>query len=259
MSSTAVLKPSPAASRFVAPTTPMRPSSAPSTPQKSPTKVETPGTWRHPNMDEINRRKNASTFNSDNVHSILINLVALLSFLLAPGMLYSYWASILVRCVPVINIALALMPLARPTDDMTDIALTREQRQLLGLTPQDVPLPTGSPGYITPPRYSRSSTPRSSAQRHASGSPMTRKGSPSSFDQSTLGVSKGPSGSPFSVSPLMQKAVGGASAARTSSPLDNSLGSSSSGLATGKASVSLNSKWLYERGKGSPNGRAVFA
>ncbi|THX02143.1 hypothetical protein D6D18_04086 [Aureobasidium pullulans] len=276
MSSTAVLKPSPAASRFVAPTTPMRPPSAPSTPQKSPTKVETPGTWRHPNMDEINRRKNASTFNSDNVHSILINLVALLSFLLAPAMLYSYtpsalisffhsmdpyasWASILVRCVPVINIALALMPLARPTDDMTDIALTREQRQLLGLTPQDVPLPTGSPGYITPPRYSRSSTPRSSAQRHASGSPMSRKGSPSSFDQSTLGVSKGPSGSPFSVSPLMQKAVGGASAARTSSPLDNSLGSSSSGLATGKASVSLNSKWLYERGKGSPNGRAVFA
>jgi nucleoporin POM34 len=143
---------------------------------------------------------------------------------------------------------------------MTDIPLTREQRQLLGLTPQNVPLPAGSPGYVTPPRYSRSSTPRSSAQRHTSASPMSHKASPSSFEQSALGVSRGPSGSPFAVSPLMQKAVGGASAARTSSPLDNSLGSSSSGLATGKATVSLNSKWLYERGKGSPTGaRAVFS
>ncbi|KAI4723105.1 hypothetical protein E4T48_00796 [Aureobasidium sp. EXF-10727] len=284
MSSTAVLKPSPAASRFVAPTTPLRPSSAPSTPQKSqahqvppPTKVDTPGTWRHPNMDAINRRKDASTFTSDNLHAITVNAVALLVLLLGPTMLsdytptavtaalqsmqpYATWASLLVRCIPVINISLALMPLFRPVDEMTDIPLTREQRQLLGLTPQNVPLPAGSPGYVTPPRYSRSSTPRSSAQKHTSASPMSHKASPSSFDQSTLGVSKGVSGSPFSVSPLMQKAVGGASAARTSSPLDNSLGSSSSGLATGKATVSLNSKWLYERGKGSPNaGRPVFS
>lgn len=173
---------------------------------------------------------------------------------------YATWVSILIRCIPVVNISLALMPLFRPTDEMTDIPLTREQRQLLGLTPQNVPLPAGSPGYVTPPRYSRASTPRSSAQKHTSASPMPHKASPSSFDQSTLGVSKGPSGSPFSVSPLMQKAVGGATAARTSSPLENSLGSSSSGLATGKATVSLNSKWLYERGKGSPNGgRAVFS
>ncbi|KAG9531304.1 hypothetical protein KCU93_g2044, partial [Aureobasidium melanogenum] len=280
MSSTAIMKPSPAASRFVAPTTPLRPSSAPSTPQKSqqlPTKVETPGTWRHPNMDDINRRKNASTFTSDNVHAILVNAVALLVLLLGPAMLsdytptaltaylksmdpYATWATLLLRCIPVLNISLALMPLFRPKDEMTDIPLTREQRQLLGLTPQNLPLPAGSPGYVTPPRYSRASTPRSSAQKHTSASPMSHKASPSSFDQSTLGVSKGPSGSPFSVSPLMQKAVGGATAARTSSPLDSSLGSSSSGLATGKATVSLNSKWLYERGKGSPNGgRAVFS
>lgn len=89
------MKPSPAQSRFVAPTTPLRPSSAPSTPQKSQQppakvetpKVETPGTWRHPNMDDINRRKNASTFTSDNAHAIVVNAVALLVFLLAPGML----------------------------------------------------------------------------------------------------------------------------------------------------------------------------
>ncbi|KAG9720514.1 hypothetical protein KCU73_g14519, partial [Aureobasidium melanogenum] len=161
MSSTAIMKPSPAASRFVAPTTPLRPSSAPSTPQKSqqlPTKVETPGTWRHPNMDDINRRKNASTFTSDNVHAILVNAVALLVLLLGPGMLsdytptaltaylksmdpYATWATLLLRCIPVLNISLALMPLFRPKDEMTDIPLTREQRQLLGLTPQNLPLP----------------------------------------------------------------------------------------------------------------------
>ncbi|KAG9739140.1 hypothetical protein KCU73_g9558, partial [Aureobasidium melanogenum] len=161
MSSTAIMKPSPAQSRFVAPTTPLRPSSAPSTPQKSqqpPTKVETPGTWRHPNMDDINRRKNASTFTSDNVHAILVNAVALLVLLLGPAMLSDYtptaltaylksmdpyvtWATLLLRCVPVLNISLALMPLFRPKDEMTDIPLTREQRQLLGLTPQNLPLP----------------------------------------------------------------------------------------------------------------------
>jgi nucleoporin POM34 len=166
--------------------------------------------------------------------------------------LYASLFSMLVRCIPVLNMSLALLPLLRPKDEMTDMALSREQRQLLGLVPQDLPLPAGSPGYVTPPRYSRSSsTPRSSTQRHAAdGSPMSRKGSPSSsgFDQSSS-LGRHASGSPFAVSPLMQKAVGGAAAARTLSPLDNSLGSSSSGLATGKASVSLNSKWLYEKGK----------
>jgi nucleoporin POM34 len=88
MSSTAVMKQSPAASRFVAPTTPMRPSSpAPSTPQQSPVKVDTPGTWRHPKMDEINRRKNASTFSSDNLRSLWINLGIGLAFLFGPGLL----------------------------------------------------------------------------------------------------------------------------------------------------------------------------
>jgi nucleoporin POM34 len=38
-------------------------------------------------MDDINRRKNASTFTSDNVHAILVNAVALLVLLLGPAML----------------------------------------------------------------------------------------------------------------------------------------------------------------------------
>jgi nucleoporin POM34 len=40
-------------------------------------------------MDVINRRKNASTFTPDNVHTIITNGIALLVFLLAPTMLSS--------------------------------------------------------------------------------------------------------------------------------------------------------------------------
>jgi nucleoporin POM34 len=40
-------------------------------------------------MDAINRRKNASTFTPDNVHTIIVNAVALLAFLLGPSMLSS--------------------------------------------------------------------------------------------------------------------------------------------------------------------------
>lgn len=70
----------------------------------------------------------------------------------------------------------------------------------------------------------------------------------------------------------MQRALGGASTARRlsygSSPsldLGASIGGAgalpsapTTGLGSGKASVGLNSKWLYERGRGSPNGKALF-
>ena len=39
-------------------------------------------------MDEINRRMNASTFNADNMHSVMLNATALVLLLLAPGFLY---------------------------------------------------------------------------------------------------------------------------------------------------------------------------
>lgn len=63
----------------------------------------------------------------------------------------------------------------------------------------------------------------------------------------------------------MQKALAGSAGRRLS--FDTNGGSSSSGLPStptpipgaGKASVGLNSKWLYERGRGSPNGRNLFS
>lgn len=168
---------------------------------------------------------------------------------------------------------MACSPLFRAKDEIEDIPLTPSQRSLLGLKPCSVPLTPGQQ-YITPPRYARSSTPRSGAatQRPTGGSPLSaRAASPSSLDRSTLGQTKAASGSPFSSSPLMQKAIGGASAARrlsygTSSPLDLAASASgttlsatpTTGIASGKASVALNSKWLYERGRSSPNGKALF-
>lgn len=56
------------------------------------------------------------------------------------------------------NIALALRPLFLPTtDQITDIPLTPTQRSLLGLDPSSSPATPQSGGYITPPRYRRSS------------------------------------------------------------------------------------------------------
>lgn len=194
--------------------------------------------------------------------------------LLASFETYIFYLVKVCQLLVVLNIFKACSPLFRAKDEIEDIPLTPSQRALLGLKPSSAPLSPGQQ-YITPPRYARSSTPRSSASAQrlaASASPLSaRTVSPSSFDPSSLGYSRGISGSPFSTSPLVQKAIGGASAARrlsySSSPMDvnTSLGgtgamptSSATGLASGKASVGLNSKWLYERGRGSPNGKALF-
>lgn len=182
---------------------------------------------------------------------------------------YNQYTILVLQVFLVFNIIMACSPLFRVRDEIEDIPLTPSQRALLGLKPSSASLTPGQ-SYITPPRYARSSTPRSSAsaQRLASGSPLSqRAASPSSLDRSALGQSKGASGSPYA-SPLMQKALGGASTARRlsygSSPLDISNGvgalpaTPTTGLASGKASVGLNSKWLYERGRGSPSGKGLF-
>ncbi len=62
---------------------------APSTPGAHTTQVVqatqtiTPtGTWRHPRMDEINRRQHAATFSDENIRTILWNtLVLILTFI----------------------------------------------------------------------------------------------------------------------------------------------------------------------------------
>lgn len=184
---------------------------------------------------------------------------------------YSEWAFILVRLAFVANIAIAFAPLIRRyyPDDIADIPLTPSQRASMGLktdvlSPQTPGSAYASPNYVTPPRYTRS-TPRSnsfSAQgERSSASPLS--GSPrASFGQSS-------SNSPFSPSnnagsPLFQKALGGGSATKRlsygGSPMSSSLFSDSSSSATpgtptpstGKASVGLNNKWLYEKRRDSP-------
>ena len=41
--------------------------------------VDSPGTWRHPRLNEITRRRNATTFTEKNVRQIAYNIAALLA------------------------------------------------------------------------------------------------------------------------------------------------------------------------------------
>jgi nucleoporin POM34 len=180
-----------------------------------------------------------------------------------------WWSLQALRLIPVTNIGVACYPLVRRyyPDDIADIPLTPSQRQTMGLdpnvaTPQTPGSAYASPNYVTPPRYQKS-TPRSSFSY--SGGPNGESplsGSPrASMGQST-------SNSPFSPnagSPLFQRAVGGGSAKRLSfdsrgSPMSSSLFGDSSASntpgtptpGTGKATVGLNNKWLYEKRRDSP-------
>lgn len=75
------------------------------------------------------------------------------------------------------------------------------------------------------------------------------------------------SGSPYGAgSPLAQKVLGGSGKRLSFGGGASPLGQSWDGIekpatptGAGKASVGLNSKWLYERGRGSPNGRGLFS
>jgi nucleoporin POM34 len=188
---------------------------------------------------------------------------------------YNNWVVLLIRLVFVANIVIALGPLRHRyyPDDIADIPLTPSQRASMGLkagvsTPQTPGSAFASPNYVTPPRYQRS-TPRTSFSNPAelsSQSPAT--GSP------RASLARSTSNSPFSPnntgSPLFQKALGGGSASKRlsygGSPLSGSLFGDSSSSATpgtptpstGKASVGLNNKWLYEKRRDSPKS-SLFA
>ncbi|KAK8002860.1 hypothetical protein PG989_002579 [Apiospora arundinis] len=149
MSSTALQKP----------LTPTKPSSAP--PQDS------PGTWRHPRLQEIAKRQNATTFGEKNVKKVVYNVVALVAMFALHGLVAKWISPVplavsqfatyvyrIAQLIPLYNMAVACMPLVRSQDDMSDIALTPGQRQLLGLPPSSNPPSPGST-YSTPPRYSR--------------------------------------------------------------------------------------------------------
>ena len=169
---------------------------------------------------------------------------------------YLYYLLLFLRLFFVASIINAVSPLATGKDDLSDIPLSPSQRALFGLDPSATPATPATPGstYITPPRYTRSPTPRSSDRRRSL-SRATRRDS-----------SFGTSGSPFSPngSPLRQQAIESNVARRMSieSYPDYGLSTSSSNFnfsrmpgtptPTSKNGISLNSKWLYEKSRGSP-------
>ncbi|KAI2476630.1 NPCC multi-domain protein [Pyrenophora tritici-repentis] len=262
-------------------------STLPQTPGKPSAQPEQPytpnGSWKHPQFEEIARRQYATTFDERNIRAIILNAgilflsvwgnamtekVKLLEYAATPinalvkAVPYSHWGVLLIRFLFVANIVIAFLPLVRRyyPDDMADIALTPSQRAAMGLKADVNAPPTpgsvyASPNYVTPPRYQRS-TPRSNSFSNGSQSPLN--GSPrASLGRSTSNSSY----SPNSASPMFQRTLSG-SAKRSSygSPMSSSLfGESSSSFtpgtptpSTGKASVGLNNKWLYEKRRDSP-------
>ncbi|KAK4127636.1 NPCC-domain-containing protein [Parathielavia appendiculata] len=251
--------------------------------------TDSPGNWKHPRLAEITRRQSQNTFSEKNIRQIVYNAAALVGLGLLQQMVlpfvpswaispllkqYSSWIYAALVLAPLINVGLALLPLLRPKDDLSDIPLTPAQRKLLGLPPSSRPA-TPDSVYSTPPRYSRTPSLAGSPAsiKSYTSSPLSNIASPGSGQYSSPRFNTSPSKlnapgqqySPSTISPLLHKAVGGGmnGARRTSfgstSPLGASTASSMFGdgpatptPATGKrSSVSLNSKWLYEKGRRS--------
>ncbi|KAK0719599.1 nuclear pore complex component-domain-containing protein [Lasiosphaeris hirsuta] len=234
---------------------------------------ESPGNWRHPRLAEITRRQSRTIFSEKNVKQVVYNIAALTLVISLRTLVQPYWPTLLFGAelreyggwlyltlilIPLFNIVRALLPLIRPADDLADIPLTAAQRQLLGLPPSSAP-PTPNSVYSTPPRYTRTPSLAGSpaSMKSYSSSPNAGFGSPASVSNSPY--------SPSPASPLLQKAVGGAlngtrrSSFGSPSPLGVSTATSLFGdgpatptPAAGKrSSVSLNNKWLYEKGRRS--------
>lgn len=243
--------------------TPSKPPSTPTT-QTTPSTPQT-GTWQHPRFAEISRRQNATTFSDRNVRSVVYNVGSLLCCWMGerfiksrfPGLVglvsnlqpYLGYLYNILRLLFVLNLFIAVLPLLRPKDTLTDIPLTPAQRSLLGLPPSSTP-PTPGSTYITPPRYARSPAPRNSGSNP--GSPVS--GSPINGTPSKDGR-----GSPFTpnASPLLHKTF---NQRRNSYSSPSPLGRAGVEPGTpspsggGKASVALNSKWLYEKGRANQGG-----
>lgn len=184
---------------------------------------------------------------------------------------YVNWAFLAAQALPLLKIGLALLPLLRSKDNLSDIPLTPAQRQLLGLTPNSA-APTPNSVYSTPPRYSRTPSATGSVGKLSpTSSPASAKDSPASF--STFRGSLASS----VASPLLHKSLGYSGGPRSlyglQSPLDAStssfnLSTNSFNLSTGssvfseppptpspiggkRTSVGLNNKWLYDRSRRS--------
>ncbi|TKA73807.1 hypothetical protein B0A55_05532 [Friedmanniomyces simplex] len=248
-------------------------SQQPSTPQHNASPaVATPGQWQHPRYQEVIQRQSANRFDASNMRIVGMNAGFILASPPATWLLaaepYSTYTLLALRLFFALNITLAFAPLLKPKDNCDDVPLTPSQRQLLGLPPMSRPAtPQEQQQYVTPPRYSRSTTPQSntsSLRANASGSPLSGRpleSSTSQLRQRSVSGSPGPGQSPL-IYGLRSGGGGGGSGGggrRTSfqsSPLStpefDAAGSISTPTKSGKASVGLNSKWLYEKGRGSP-------
>ena len=178
---------------------------------------------------------------------------------------YISYALLLPQLLLLLNVGIALAPLLRKQDPCEDIPLSPRQRQLLGLPPVSRPAtPQDTERWITPPRYSRSrsATPQSnsSLRAHPSDSPLEGRGTPYDGFALASGSSFG-SARTHTQSPMSMNARGAVEQRRLSynarsSPLsmgDFDAVGNSTPTKINRASVGLNSKWLYERGKSSPN------
>ncbi|KAK4204247.1 hypothetical protein QBC40DRAFT_345542 [Triangularia verruculosa] len=255
----------------------------------TPAATESPGNWKHPRLAEITARQNRTTFSQKNVLQIVYNVVAIaglqvLRRFVAPyspirldKLPYGHYLPLTLLIIPLFNILLALLPAFRPKDDLSDIPLTAAQRELLGLVPVKG-APTPSSAISTPPKYSRTpslaGSPAGSVRSYAS-SPLSNRSTP-------LGnYSPSPTKAANLVSPLLQKATqntgrrgsfGNSLNSSTMSFASSTTSNTSFGSSTmsgpvfsdsvrdsllltptpvnGKrSSVTLNSKWLYERGR----------
>lgn len=286
----------------IAALTPQKGTASPSRAYDASPAISTPGRWQHPRMDEIVRRQNASCFNPADSKIVILNAAVIVFTFIAQPYLNSYvslamlldllkltrpsipiqfirntpyanYSVYTLQIVLLINMAITLSPLFRRPDACEDIPLTPQQRHALGLPPMSRPAtPQEEAQYVTPPRYSRSATPRSSfgsagsfadsLRVQARGSPLSGRGSPldgsinSPFASSRRG-SLG--GSPFSASPLKDKMFGnsemgrrGSMGSSRGSPMGADFDALSSPAKSGRASVGLNSKWLYQKGRASP-------
>lgn len=248
----------------------MSTNTTPATPASKSASLATPvsGTWRHPQFDEIARRQNATTFSERNLKQAMYNMTGVVVLWVVARFLWNNFPSFFhegmafdpyatytyhgLQLLFTYNTIIAFLPLFRKKDNLSDIPLTPGQRKLLGLAPSSKP-PTPGSQYATPPRYTKVPTP-------LSGSPASR----GSYPTSPLSTS-GSTGSAFSPgSPLLQKTMagGGLNGARRSSyGTPSPLGPGGSRMSlpdtpgtpsplTGKgASVGLNNRWLYEKGR----------
>jgi nucleoporin POM34 len=103
--------------------------------------------------------------------------------------------------------------------------------------------------YVTPPRFSRSATPTSSLRGEPSDSPLSGRGV--ALDSSLRAVS--PFGSPLGSERRKLSYTSARSSPLSVSEFD-AVGNLATPTKSGKATVGLNNKWLYEKGRASPRG-----